>query len=300
MAVVKHATGVAMLCLALLASCGDDSAAAPRVAEKEFAASCIGIGEVDFDPPAVLCIGSLDGTVRELNVALDPGVPPALSPGRDRIAVVHLGSVTVHDAGGAEVRSLGSFGDVLALHWQGTTDALLLQLRADDGAISIVSVQLAGGDAKVVMDTANFDGAVAPGFAVDPDGARIAYATELGEGSALVMVDLSSGQSTTLLETEDGTGIGAPSWSPDGESLAVVVGETVEVLNSNGGERVTVASLGAPATTPTWSPGGRQLLFVDARGAVVKVGVDGSELTAVVDHTTDSDGRRFPALPAWT
>jgi len=100
------------------------------------------------------------------------------------------------------------------------------------------------------------------GMAWSPSADRIAMTLVDADGYHLSILDVSSGQTTTL-PSITGTP-GAPRWSPDGQRL-------VFDLNNNGRSDIQVLEIGASspvkvstratAFTPDWSPDGRTIAF---------------------------------------
>ena len=74
---------------------------------------------------------------------------------------------------------------------------------------------LTGGAARRLLDTGGFEWGPA---AISPDGKRLAYQLSEGDTQQLRIVDLATGQSSTLM-SEDRTGRYQPAWSPDGTKL---------------------------------------------------------------------------------
>ncbi|MFN2565302.1 MAG: CehA/McbA family metallohydrolase [Gemmatimonadaceae bacterium] len=124
-----------------------------------------------------------------------------------------------------------------------------------------------------------------------PDGRFVAYASYDGEAISLKLLDVASGQTRTLVA--DGAVNVEPRWSPDGSRLAFVsttfngrwhvfVGRFDATRGLGDLRRVTVdRNSGLPRyyysvfdhyLSPTWSPDGRELIFVSNRGRVYGTG----------------------------
>ena len=121
-----------------------------------------------------------------------------------------------------------------------------------------------------------------------PDQQWLAYF----EGFNLVRVQL-DGTGKRLI------GQGAwPSWSPDGQRIAVEWNGGITVSNIDGGDRRSVVASGS---YPAWSPDGRRIAYVAGdRGArfiyTAKVdGTDVRQLTQITDSTKITD-----ESPAWS
>lgn len=285
---------------AIAAACGGDDRQPGVVGDDEFVASCIGIDDETFDPPAVLCIGSTDGSVRELSQPMTPAIRPAVSASRDRIALVHDGQLIVVNGDGDVHWSMEGADGIVWMTFHDGDASLVVQRLTDSGGSQIERLSAEGTVTEVLLGEGDFTGDVAPGITLSPDGTQLAYATKLTSGSALRIIDIASRVESTVLRSDEGVGIGAPAWSPDGSAIAVVIGEGLERIDVATGSRTMLAAPGVPIATPTWSPDSDEVLFIDARGAVLIAGVAEPALKAIVDHTEGSDGRRFPALPAWS
>jgi Tol biopolymer transport system component len=74
---------------------------------------------------------------------------------------------------------------------------------------------VSGGTAQRLLDTKGFEWGPA---ALSPDGKRLAYQLSEGEDQHLKVLDLATGQSSTLV-SEPRTGRYEPAWSPDGTKL---------------------------------------------------------------------------------
>jgi Tol biopolymer transport system component len=74
---------------------------------------------------------------------------------------------------------------------------------------------ISGGVAERLLDTSGFEWGPA---ALSPDGKRLAYQLSEGETQQLRILDLATGQSSTLI-SEGRTGRYEPAWSPDGTKL---------------------------------------------------------------------------------
>jgi TolB protein len=153
------------------------------------------------------------------------------------------------------------------------------------------------------------------------DGRFVAYASYDGEAIALKLLDVESGRTRTLLA--DGAVNVEPRWSPDGSRLAFVstafngrwhvfVGRFDPASGLADVRRVTVdRDSGLPRyyysvfdhyLSPTWSPDGRELIFVSNRGRVY--GTGGIWRAAVRDTLADArelhyEETTWKARPDW-
>ena len=100
--------------------------------------------------------------------------------------------------------------------------SILTPRLAPDGASVIFTAAgylwrqpLAGGAARRLLDTAGFEWGPA---ALSPNGKKLAYQLSEGDTQQLRIVDLATGQSSTLV-SQGRTGRYEPAWSPDGTKL---------------------------------------------------------------------------------
>jgi len=100
--------------------------------------------------------------------------------------------------------------------------SILTPRLAPDGASVIFTAAgylwrqpLAGGAARRLLDTSGFEWGPA---ALSPDGKKLAYQLSDGDAQQLRIVDLGTGQSSTLV-SQGRTGRYEPAWSPDGTKL---------------------------------------------------------------------------------
>ena len=100
--------------------------------------------------------------------------------------------------------------------------SILIPRLAPDGASVILTAAgylwrqpLAGGAARRLLDTSGFEWGPA---ALSPDGKKLAYQLSEGDAQQLRIVDLATGQSSTL-GSQGRTGRYEPAWSPDGTKL---------------------------------------------------------------------------------
>jgi tol-pal system beta propeller repeat protein TolB len=112
-----------------------------------------------------------------------------------------------------------------------------------------------------------------------PDGKRIAFSADRGDGPDIYVMSAEGSQPRRLTETAESAS--GPAWSPDGEEIAFErFGDNrsrIVLVNDDGSDE---RELGAPNTDwygPAWSPDGKQLAFT----------TDGQETIWVMD----ADGR---------
>jgi len=246
----------------------------------------------------MLCVGSVDGSVREFGNRMTPGVGPALSADRSRIAFVDDDRLVIVDASGVEVAEVGDEEGLTAVQWQADGSGVIVQRETDSDGVSIERISLEQ-PASTVVIAYGLSGDVESGIAVSPDGSEVAYSARVDEVWELRVVDISTGDQRTVYSSHEY--VYSPSWSPEGDKLAVVVGTSIQSIDVRDGTASIIGATGRDVTSPTWSPNGEDLLFVDSRGALLRVKVaDWSTMEAIVDYTSGDFSERFPAFPQWT
>jgi len=106
--------------------------------------------------------------------------------------------------------------------------------------------------------------------ALSPDGKKIAFSSNRGGYWDIYLLDIESGETTQLTDTE--TYDGAPSWSPDGAWLAseTYLDDNLEILvqpiGDSSQKAIRLTSNPAADHSPAWAPEDRKLAFVSTRG----------------------------------
>jgi eukaryotic-like serine/threonine-protein kinase len=198
------------------------------------------------------------------NSADNPVRALALSPEGRHLAYADKAGLTLLQLDTGERRPL-ALADccrgvvVDSLSWFPGGEALLVGLKGASGQTRLWRLPLAG-EASLVADGAFGDAALSP------EGARVAFADEVG-----LAVRLLAGDERRLLAPfAEGDELKALAWSPDGTRLACVLrsgrGEseryTLETFEASGGRRVRLAEDGRLALDHdgagvAWTPDGR-------------------------------------------
>lgn len=152
------------------------------------------------------------------------------------------------------------------------------------------------------------------GAAVSPDGQRVAYVFQTDGLHPMGGLWVVNADGTDPKHIYGGSVLLAPLWSPDGARIALVSGEGLMVINSDGSESglVSKESGGLDAYSPlfTWSPDSRRLatIAIDGPGAVSPVNWYRGNFTGANIHVVDVETGEERALldgtgnidPAWS
>jgi len=117
--------------------------------------------------------------------------------------------------------------------------------------------------------------------ALSPDGKKIAYLLVrkgLGGGEGLMVLDLSTGQTTTLLQLLPAR-IDGPSWSPRGDLLTFIDNfREINLIRPDGSGRQKIVSIpNLTGQPPQWASDGKSL-FVNDYGDLIQVNLAGQVL----------------------
>jgi Tol biopolymer transport system component len=151
----------------------------------------------------------------------------------------------------------------------------------------LLLVHLDGGDDVVVEDGVALFPLSGNGLAWSPDGHRLICPVAVGQASELHVVEVSTLEETVLWPNSDARMAFIPSWSPDGQRIAILKGRYLVVDPSE--ERVSLIVVDADGSHPMemdlageafelgtellWSPDGTQLAAMSRRGTAVDVWV---------------------------
>jgi len=122
-----------------------------------------------------------------------------------------------------------------------------------------------------------------------PDGKRVAYVSEKYEPADLDLYSIPAAGGRTRTLTKNFFDEAAPTWSPDGTTLAFTQGRNRVGLLEPGGRRRVLAN----GRDPSWSPRGAQIAFERA-GDIYLMSRDGSNVRAV------TSGQAADTGPTWS
>lgn len=147
---------------------------------------------------------------------------------------------------------------------------VLAWLVLQRAAIEPVRLVVMSGDDKVRLleesgaERVLADNALTEGFsfpAISPDGRRVAFVTHVGDGAAIVLYDLRSGQRTEVYRSQANVPFDL-AWSPDGKYLVFLLGSalTAQIVPSDGSKPAQLIAVGSPSYF-AWSPDSATLLL---------------------------------------
>ncbi|MFQ5351089.1 MAG: DPP IV N-terminal domain-containing protein, partial [Thermoanaerobaculia bacterium] len=112
----------------------------------------------------------------------------------------------------------------------------------------------------------NPGGKVAGNLAWSPDGTRLAYSWDDGDGKALWLLDVASGEHIVVLREGGDHGIepGAYHWSPSGDALLLESGGDLYLLEIGGAAPRRLTETDEEESDPKFSPDGSAVAFVRA------------------------------------
>ncbi len=154
-----------------------------------------------------------------------------------------------------------------------------------DGHWEIFTVETDGTEATPLTDleTNQFHPAWSP------DGTRIAFDAQSGEGDMQIRVMDANGSNLQTL-TDGPAWNYLPAWSPDGDRIAFVSNrdgnDEVYVMNADGSGQERLTTAVDEDLSPSWSPDATQIAFQSNRGGFNQIYVmnaDGSGVTRLID-----------------
>ena len=160
---------------------------------------------------------------------------------------------------------------------------------------SVLDLRRAPADTRVYRSSILLPAGVTnPGFALSPDGRRLAFVgTDAGGATGLWVQSLDGLVAQLLPDTE---GAGSPFWSFDSRSIGFFVGGKVKKVEATGGSPVTLADA-IPNPGATWNRGGTVLFASFGPGNPIRrVSASGGGLSPVTTLNADNGETRhwFP------
>jgi TolB protein len=225
-------------------------------------------------------------TARNLDAAM-----PAVSPDGTRVAFASLarkGGIDVLTLASRTVRRLTSTAGDIDPAWSPDGTRIAFARRLAGGGHKLMTVAASGGTPVAIAGGKGRR----PDYA--PDGKRLVFQLD-GARSGVATIPAGGGSPVGL-----GAGT-APSWSPDGATIALVAPisrvEHLVLVGSDGSNRRDITHF-TPVAQPAWSPDGTRIVVVTTTAAstccgLVTVDTNG-QATIRVTH-----GLVFASRPSW-
>ncbi len=201
----------------------------------------------------------------------------AISPEGGFLAYVVKGDsvdpVVVQDLAGGTPDTLAALPDVTSLEWSPDGTRLLVGSHdpAQSSGLALV-LHRSGGPPRRVNTASRFLGGVTALWL--PDGRRVSVHGRVPNRDVLV-VDLETDSTLAVPIAGNYSDLGAGSWSPDGERLAIVthsavVGSQLRVASLNG-RTETVVEDTSSLSSPQWSGAGDAIFYARPDGTVWRI-----------------------------
>ena len=233
---------------------------------------------------------------------------PVISPNGEEIAFVALQDLWLRKADGSLEQLTDDAYVQIMPAW--SRDGSMIAYSSDQGGpFAIWTRDMTTGEEKKLIDT----GGSVSGLSWSPDGKTIAYTRSFGpRGGQLFTLDVATGEST-IIGRPVPSSVGTPSWSADGQTIALSVLDAYSSLYREGVNRVMLFSLnGQPHRSqraaehwsfgvrgnngPVWSPDGKYMAAATKGNIwIVEVDENGdatSEPIQLTDELSDA--------PSWS
>lgn len=286
----------------------------------------------DLDFSDRFTIVPVDATDASVFRAPAAGGAPGASPGLNYPLFAHLSvtavvqitpvptglHVALHDVGTSQVVNVHEFplpSAGLSRDWRLAVHQVSDEIaRWTTGQRGIAATRIAymRGPSIRIVDSDGADEITVPtdengiSPAWSPDGSMLVYSTYGAVGSRLVLIDLSTGRSRTLLAAPQNSQYITPVFTPDGKSVAYSRsgenGSDLFVVGLDGAApRRLTAGQGTENTNPTPSPDGRSFAFVSGRlgrPELYIVDADGTGVRVLTDY--DFNENNYRSDPDWS
>jgi len=131
------------------------------------------------------------------------------------------------------------------------------------------------------------------GFALSPDGRRIALIVSAEGKTMLWLRPLNALSAQPLLGTE---GAAFPFWSPDGRFIAFFANSKLKKIDVSGGPPQVLCDVGSQPRGGTWSKDGIILFAANTRDPISKVAASGGTPSPVTQLAKSDFSHRFPSF----
>lgn len=233
---------------------------------------------------------------------------PALSPDGTKIAFVALNDVWVMAIGRKPVRLTNDRFVDMDPTWSADGGHIYFASdRHGDGSPDIYAIEVATGGVTRISNIPETS-VVTP--VPSPDGRSVAF---ISTDQALMIYDIATGQSRRVVNQAAGSTVGRPTWSPDGQTIALTDMRRLNSRFREGHHLIRTVDVATGAATfhepapppnqiadrveagPVWSPDGQWMAFImNATLHVLPVdtkGVPTGPAVQLTDHVAD--------MPSW-
>jgi len=227
-------------------------------------------------------------SAREFSDAVLGAFPPTPLPARS-VDGPHRDSVQTSDALPA-VRPTTSRGSPRRLMVAGTLITAVAALAAwwalhgrEPAPMPVVRFE--------VRSPSVLDGDGVP-FALSPDGSRLVYvARDTSSSTTLVLRDIGVEQPTPVAGTR---GAAQPFFSPDGQSIGFLQGNTLRKVPASGGAAITICDVDGPLYGASWGP--NDMIVFSAQDRLWRVRAAGGTAPVALTPVPTSERDRWPDL----
>jgi hypothetical protein len=279
---------IGLLASLATAGCGGDDAFERPLRHDQFIAACI--TDPDTELHVELCILDLDGQVRLTGHSMEPGIRPALSGDRSRVAFADSTGIQILDLSTGRTNRIDL--RVIAIDWSEADESLIAIGQSPTGSRSIMAVSFEG-DIRVM--TTGSSVAIGRSLSATTAGPDVVFeAVERGK-HVLLRTSAATDDPRELYSSTEL--LSHVSWSRSVADIVLVEGPSrLLAVNAESGVASTLIEEGRAVASPSVSPDGSRVLYSLDDGRL-------RYLVAQTGATADvpvSQRSMLVALPVWS